>query len=97
MFLAASNRKPGQKLFKLWRVFGVLLLAFYIIGLAEVRQLTQWSNNILKDPGSFCLSALPFLDCCWLVLSGSSIAATATHHLLTQLFHKAEEDPVPHL
>lgn len=31
----------------------------------------QWSNNILKDPGSFCLSALPFSDC-WLLFSSLS-------------------------
>lgn len=52
--------------------FIVLLLAFSIIGSAEVRQLTQWSNNILKDPGSFCHSALPFSDCCWLWFSSLS-------------------------
>lgn len=72
MFWAANNRKPDQKLFKLWSFFIVLLLAFYIIGSAEVRQLTQWSNNILKDPGSFCCSALPFSDCCWLWFSSLS-------------------------
>lgn len=48
MFLAASNRIPDQNLFKL-RQFESLLM--------------QWSSNILKDPASFCLSALPFSDC----------------------------------
>lgn len=80
----------------------VLLLPFSIIGSTEGRQLTQWFNNILKDPGSFCHSALPssfrlllalVLN---LVLSQSSVVVPETHHLLTQLFHKAEGDAVPH-
>lgn len=62
------------------------------------RQLTQISNNILKDPSSFCLSALPFSDCCQLLFSSLSsqdqvVIAATTHHLLTQLLMRQKEMP----
>lgn len=72
MFWAATNRIPDQKMFKLGSFLTILLLAFYITESAEVRQLTWWSNNILKDLGSFRCPALPFADCCWLLFSSLS-------------------------